>query len=248
MIFYRFIWALVLAIFSLSAEAADIAADKKAIHFNGVIQSGDAKLLKKMLDKNEISVINLNSPGGDVSESILIANLIERYRITTQVLSGGNCISACFFIFIAGNGRNAVGIDLSGYTGLPLGFVGVHRPYMYKPDGRIPTKSYQTEIMRKVMGYLDYQMVPRRLTDIMMSRPSNDVYWLTSVDIEQLGAYPPALEELYISRCGYDRNLYTQAFSTTTPDGSLTDAQKLAVQKNSEVQECIKSLSKERFN
>ena len=47
---------------------------------------------------------------------------------------------------------------------------------------------------------------------------------------------------------GYNRNLYKQAFANVNPDGSVTAAQQQAVQKNSEVQECIKSLSREKFN
>ena len=49
-------------------------------------------------------------------------------------------------------------------------------------------------------------MVPRRLIDIMMTRPSSDIYWLKGDDLKQLGQFSPEIEEYFIQKCGYDRN------------------------------------------
>ena len=59
--------------------------------------------------------------------------------------------------------------------------------------------------MRRVQSYLEAQMVPRRLIDLMMSRPSNDVYWLNSKDFQKFGEYRPDVEEFLINKCGYIR-------------------------------------------
>lgn len=39
----------------------------------------------------------------------------------------------------------------------------------------------------------------------MMSRPPNDIYWLTSADFEEVGEYSPEVEELLIKKCDYVR-------------------------------------------
>ena len=77
--------------------------------------------------------------------------------------------------------------------------------------------------MRKVTSYLEYHIVPRRIIDLMMSRPSNDIYWLTDGDIDELGNFPPALEELYITKCGYSRNPAISNIATVkNADGSTS--------------------------
>lgn len=48
-------------------------------------------------------------------------------------------------------------------------------------------------------------MVPRRLIDLMMSHPSNDIYWMTTADLNEITEYTPEREELYIAKCNFDR-------------------------------------------
>lgn len=62
--------------------------------------------------------------------------------------------------------------------------------------------------MRRVRTYLKDKGVPQSLVDEMMSRPSNDVYWLTEKDLEMIGSYSPGVEEVLIKRCGYRRTSY----------------------------------------
>ena len=65
----------------------------------------------------------------------------------------------------------------------------------------------QQQLMSRIRQYLGAENVPQMLVDAMMSRPSTDVYWLTDDDLESLGEYSPAYEELLIAKCGYDRKL-----------------------------------------
>jgi hypothetical protein len=60
--------------------------------------------------------------------------------------------------------------------------------------------------MKAIDSYLDRQMVPRRLIDRSMSHPSNDMYWLTTADLNEIGELPAQHEEFLIQRCGYDRH------------------------------------------
>ena len=251
----------VFLIHSSLAFSADISLSKTltihkkyTIQFNGTIASGDANKLKGFLAKGNIYGIYLNSPGGDVQEAIKLAKLVEQYRQPVNVAGGGVCVSACFFIYIAANGRAATGIDVSPKEySLVYGNVGIHRPYLIIPDGKTSSQSNQTGIMRKVTSYLEYHIVPRRIIDLMMSRPSNDIYWLTVDDIDELGKYPPALEELYISKCGYYRAIESSIpnnFLKETPnaDGSYsaTTEGEAAMARVDSVYDCIRKISLSR--
>lgn len=109
--------------------------------FTGVITSreegGDFSKLKSALKGckstrsvtvlKPILVIHLNSGGGEVDEALAISRfLVDKltdgsyWYIKTRVLKGGFCISACTFMFLAGNVRE---VDL-GASFEPHGFSG----------------------------------------------------------------------------------------------------------------------------
>lgn len=90
------------------------------------------------------------------------------------------------------------------------GRLGLHRPYLRDPTGG----EEQLHVMREVRARLSRDLIPARLIDLMMSRPSNDVYWLSYEEIEELGLYPPQQEEFFITRCGYDRNYLDKLVAT----------------------------------
>lgn len=201
---------------SLQASAADLKFKEiypkvLQVNFKGEITTGDHKKLIDIIDSfdGSIGLIELDSLGGDVSEAIKIANIVEKFQIMTKVTKDKTCASACFFIFIAGTDRLASGIELKSLPNNQAGFVGVHRPFLAQSGSKKYLASQQ-DAMRKVRDYLDYQLVSRKLTDAMLSRPSNDIYWLNSDDLEELGPYSPALEEQLISRCNYDRKQINQ--------------------------------------
>jgi hypothetical protein len=51
----------------------------------------------------------LASPGGDVYSAITIAHEINRLRLDTEVPQGYTCLSACSFLFMAGDDRQVYG-------------------------------------------------------------------------------------------------------------------------------------------
>ena len=113
------------------------------------------------------------------------------------VPQGASCVSACFLIFLAGDFRVAQGAIKGQRFSAPLGYVGLHRPFINSPDEKTSSQSSPKEIMRKVAAYLDKKMVPRRLVDIMMSRPSNDIYWLSDDDLDEIGENPPTVRAIH---------------------------------------------------
>lgn len=180
---------------------------------SGEIQKGDAEKLAKILVLSHpfVTHLYLDSLGGDVEEALRIASLAKALHLTTVVASGGTCASACFFIFLAGDSRTALGAIDGRMKKSSFGYIGLHRPHLKsdpaKKSGSKDAETRQHEVMKKTGTYLRDEDVPQRLIDLMMSRPSNDIYWMTQDDIDQLGSFSPGYEELLISRCGYNGNM-----------------------------------------
>jgi hypothetical protein len=186
-----------------------------------------------------------------VHEAIRMAQVVKALYFSVRVTPGKPCASACFLLFLAGSGRGASPAEMMTATAKaqlnelnaktiaaghpPIqtdGFVGLHRPYSSTISN---LENDQIEIMKKLSRYLEDQMLPRRLIDLMMTRPSNDIYWLTSEDLQQLGDYPPEQEELFIKKCGYDRS-YLNKLSR---DPRAADRNGALMAANDKAMECI---------
>lgn len=215
----------------LPARAADIHVDKYYIYLNGEIRSGDAEHLANLVAK-EKSVLKLivNSQGGDLVEAMRIKDLVGSLHIKVSVATGGYCVSACFFIFIEGYERYATAANNDGTLKSQEsrdrsgGVVGIHRPYLKYPTGDVSGVKRQESVMRSVRDYLAVKGVSQHLIDEMMSRPSNDIYWLKKNDLESFGYLSPGDEEAVIARCGYKRadTRYDENWSRAKED-KLTD-------------------------
>lgn len=199
-----------LLLISCFSYAADITANKTGtLSLVGTIVKGDTEKLRNVIQAQRfgLAAIVLDSPGGDVEEAIRMADLIKPLFLIAAVAPGKFCASACFFVWLAGNPRNAqsgeyvqrLAKQQRPQTG---GVIGLHRPYRANIGG---VANDQNQLMKHIQGYLEQQMLSRRLIDLMMSRPSNDIYWLTSADFDELGEYTPQIEELLIRKCDYVR-------------------------------------------
>lgn len=178
---------------------------RKFLVIKGEIRPGEAaRLVDWVFMHPDIRLpIVLDSPGGSVLEAIRMSEIVKTLRVSTRVQSGGVCASACFFVWMAGANRLASGsLSVSRF-----GRIGLHRPFLKSPENSAASLAIQTNLANGVASYLAKNLVSRRLIDLMMSRPSNDIYWLTFADLEELGSVPPELEELYIAKCKYDRRL-----------------------------------------
>jgi hypothetical protein len=107
--FWRFSIIAALAIgsgeFALGATitAVDSKDGKTRLDLVGDITPGDAEALKLANSANRIVVtIRLNSKGGNLLESVNIADIVQKGKIATSVTSNSECASACFVIFAAG--------------------------------------------------------------------------------------------------------------------------------------------------
>lgn len=217
----------VLLAISGNAKAANIEKSldshgNSLVLLQGKITPGDTqKLAQFFLNTRSYPALNLDSRGGDVVEAIRLGELVRALRLQVQVADGGMCASACFFVWINGAYRVAVSREYKNGSGS----VGLHRPFLINPENQESSLQKQSKVIAGVRDYLDSNFIPRRLIDIMMSRPSNDVYWLTEDDFDELGATPPALEELYISKCGANtRQLTTQKIEAKRARDSAAEA------------------------
>jgi hypothetical protein len=184
--------------------------ERGIVKLSGKISKGDAEsLVKIMISKSPLFGIELDSLGGDLNEAMKIVSLVKGAHYDTSVTAGGYCASSCFFIYLAGVRRAASGALPE--DGVPprdpakemLGFIGVHRPYFKDVEGTAASARKQEAMMLEVKGYLSNQGVSQSLIDEMMSRASNDIYWLSPKDIERIGEYAPGDQEALISKCGY---------------------------------------------
>lgn len=190
------------------------------IELSGPITVGDNDRFRKLVlseirSGHLVSGVQLNSPGGNVSEALGIGRAIRQLKASTYApslrsgqrlcqtgsldniiyedSSNCECASACSLIWEAGVGR--------------LGeLVGIHRPRYdetaYKdltPDQA--TKQY-SEVLEETTRYFAEMEVPEWLSSRMYSVPSSDMHYLTDTELQQFSNSSPALGELVIARCG----------------------------------------------
>lgn len=126
------------------------------IKVSGAIAEGDAARFREFLDENNVdlmqptflsynfseigpwaSAVCLDSPGGSFPEAVELSNLIIDSNLVTVVAEGGQCLSACAIVFLAGTLSSS---DSSGGAKIPYrvlhieGILGFHAPYLQLPQ------------------------------------------------------------------------------------------------------------------
>jgi len=189
----------------------------------GEITPGDYEHLLKVIRSDQVRFWKsvgfvLSSPGGDLQEAMKIARLVKGTYSRAFVGSAtGNCVSACFFIYVSAVHRLAVS-----------GSIGIHRPYLH-PQKMVSLSAYEAEkfqnnVLRQARSYLENLDVPTGLVDKMFQRASTEVYWLSSDEIdEQLGIRPPWYEQFLIARCGLNKSIERKKLSNNTNETNFDD-------------------------
>jgi len=121
------------------------------ISLSGEIKRGDARALKKLLDKNDLTmdvnkaVVHFDSPGGSYFEGLKIGQLINSYGLSTFIGRGKRCESACAMAFMAGKDWNGFNLTFPHRILHPQGRLGFHAAFL-KLD---PNKKYSAgEVQR----------------------------------------------------------------------------------------------------
>jgi ATP-dependent protease ClpP protease subunit len=177
----------------------------------GRIEHGDNQKFINFIRSN-YKLINyspgiiLSSMGGDIEESFKMAEIIKNLYTTVYVGPyTGKCASACFILY-------AGAVRRIGHEFL----IGIHRPYLTSqrmqelPINEI--EKSQEYINNKTKSFLEKNGIARDISDIMLSKSSKEVYWLTESDLYRIGKMPPWFEQYAISKCNYDKELERRVF------------------------------------
>jgi hypothetical protein len=169
------------------------------LELRGSIEPGDFQRLQEVVRRHPAQAyqsfaVEIDSPGGDVLDAIRIAEFAR--DMFWVVIVKGPCASACFFVYAAAPVRI-----------VEEGSVGVHRPHFDRallayalPD---QARRKTAEVNDTVRGFLARNEVPAWVAELMFARSSDEVTWLTEVQLHALGERAPYAHELIVARCGH---------------------------------------------
>ena len=193
---------------------ASVAGNTVGIVIEGGIEPGDYERFRSAVHDFGPSVrtVYLRSKGGNVVEAMKIGDLIRRLRLDTDAplklpgrqsncfeaspKNSSNCIcaSACFLVYAAGSNRHG-------------NHLGLHRPYLPAATATTMDESDHDQthraISETVRSYLMQMDVPIRFIDLMFSRSSRQIYFVTIEEAERdaLIGRVASMEEYLIPRC-----------------------------------------------
>jgi hypothetical protein len=221
----------------------------------GKIESGDFNKLQSFLFPNHSfpnssPQIYLASPGGDLTEAMKIGRLVRSLKLETRipgkyepdfmaspgfprrynlsdVKTNYMCVSACFFVFVAGVKR---------FVDSPSGdaILGVHRPYLSESDlqalssDQAITSANRTRAVVEI--YLRDMGVPLKYLDEMFSVSKDSVYWISRDEIRaDFSGFIPELRDWVDARC--DNRSQAERIAWDKPYNERTPAERAMIGK-----------------
>ena len=149
--------------------------------YYGEITAGDAEALSRLIKTNHVENIIMSSPGGLVYEALDIAYIVKEKKISILIPKDQFCLSACAFIFFAGNAR------------VSEGQLGVHQVNF--PDRAAKRIGKLGEITRDsqlvvsdIISALNRFGVPQFVYEKMFA--TEDMYFFTSEEIREIERSP----------------------------------------------------------
>ena len=137
---------------------------------NGEIDARTPLNFRRLLaSQPRISVVVLNSPGGEVQSALLVAEDIYERKINTIIIEGSGCYSACALIYFAGSERVAEGE------------LGVHQI-----SGSADIQSAQLNLS-DIIEYLSKYGVSAEVITKMLRTPPDQMYVFSQEEIAALG-------------------------------------------------------------
>lgn len=171
-----------------SADFSDNScSDGCRIFLSGPIVAGDHGRFRKRLvsllvdqefgkiPKSSSIVLDLDSPGGDVTEAIKIAKSLADESVVTTVDQGKNCVSACVIVLAGGIAR------------VVTGNIGIHRPYLSRTSSPELAKASFDKLKLEVRALFESSGVDPSLWDAMMAISPAKVRYLSEDEIDNLG-------------------------------------------------------------
>lgn len=157
----------------LASADEGVSVEAEFLRIDGEITIRTAVEFDRTLSRNSDQVwVQLNSPGGSVYSSLLIARRIHEAKLSTRILGDDLCASACALIFAAGNERVATGK------------LGVHQMSMDRDSN---------EAIQFAMGDVIEELyvfdVPSKFVTSMLRTPKETMYWFDETEIHEMGFY-----------------------------------------------------------
>lgn len=90
----------------------------------------------------QVETVVLHSRGGDLGAGLRLGLMVRRLGLSTQVVEGGACASACAYTFLGGRTR----------TLSPNGYLGVHR---FSAAGQDPGADSSQQVVNLLTNYID---------------------------------------------------------------------------------------------
>ena len=181
------------------------------ISIRGQINRGDFDrfkifLLEEDALKGYANQVWLNSPGGDVVEAMLFADLFDKSSADVNVGPYSKCYSACVFMFAGAASR----------TVLPLGELGVHRLVLKSDEvAYAREKAMVVQASEDVYTFLVRQGMPQDIVVKMRETPASEMFVFDFFDLRrQRSLDNPVYVDIVEKRCG-----------KMPPEGRLSPAQ-----------------------
>jgi hypothetical protein len=148
------------------------------IFMSGDIDVGDTEALKAAIkvanDAGKlVSSLRLNSIGGNLLESVKLAEIVKFAKMATNVGQGATCASACFLVFAAGETKFA------NYNAK----IGVHGASDETGEETVQSGAATVSMARvaKELG------VPPAIIGRMVVTPPSEMVWLSPTDLQSMG-------------------------------------------------------------
>jgi hypothetical protein len=159
---------------ALQFERVSISASEVIVYGRGPIVKGDISRLEQALDvvaPSQVSALAVDSPGGNVVEGELLAQLIHMRKLPVVVPANAKCVSACFLLLAASPKRLAAADAL----------IGVHSA----SEGGEETQAalIGTARMAKDAAALG---VPAGVIEKLVQTAPGRVEWLTTADLSSM--------------------------------------------------------------
>lgn len=158
--------------------------NQPTITMTGQIAPGDAQRMADFLE--DIAEIPtqafLNSPGGSVSDALIMGRELRRLEIATAMTGTDICLSACPYMLAGGSTRTVEDGAL----------VGVHQHY-FGENTALPAFLAVEDIQRgqgDVMVYLAEMDIDPLVMQHALVTPPDEIYLLTSEELTRYGFTP----------------------------------------------------------
>ncbi|MFC0281377.1 hypothetical protein ACFOHK_15070 [Falsigemmobacter intermedius] len=154
------------------AQSFQVSQDGRSVVLSGEIGSEAANEFKRAISAAPaVSSVVLASPGGLVLPAMEIAAIVHTLGISTEVPLGSVCASACSIIFLAGEGRTA------------LGQLGVHQ---MAAEGSGAVSGVQF-ILAEMLDAFEKYGVDRRVSRHMLTTPPEEMYFFSEYELSNYG-------------------------------------------------------------